>query len=393
MLRSRAVAEEIVPGALHPNLMNKVAIRLLWFAFGISIGIVATFQLPLLLRNEPQVSAVTSLATDASQLISIRSEGDATSKRKELVDFIWGAKGLPAALPNKVEQNIADDRYSTLTNLKQINRLRIDMDWGISSTAYHFVPTQSTNKLLIYHRGHDGDFVGGIDIIQFFLNKGLSVLALSMPLEPPNNQPIVDLNRIGKIQLTFHEQFKLLEMPSGHPVQLFLTPVAISLNYAQSIGYDSFYMTGVSGGGWTTTVYAAADPRISRSYPVAGTLPLHLRADRQRFNSAQRPADWGDYEQTIPELYRIANYLDLYVLSSLGANRKQLQILNKYDPCCFSGDAYQAYEGAVKERVQTLGTGNFSVFLDSSHKTHGFSDQSLDLIAQDANSATASIQK
>ena len=373
--------------------MNKVAIRILWFAFGVAIGIVATVQLPLLLRSEPQVSAVASLETDANQLISIRSEGDATSKRKELIEFIWGAKGLPSSLPNKVEQNITDERYSGLTNLKQINRLRIDMDWGISSTAYHFVPTQNTNKLLVYHRGHDGDFAGGMDIIQFFLNRGLSVLALSMPLEPPNNQPIVDLNRIGKIQLTFHEQFKLLEMPSGHPVQLFVTPVAVSLNYAQSIGYDWFYITGVSGGGWTTTVYAAADPRIARSYPVAGSLPVHLRADRQRFNSAQRPADWGDYEQTIPELYRVANYLELYVMGSHGANRKQLQILNKFDPCCFSGDAYQAYEGAVRERVQMLGAGNFSVFLDSSHKTHGFSDQSLDLIAEDANSVTAIVQK
>jgi hypothetical protein len=369
--------------------MKKVALRLLWFAFGVSIGILATLKLPLLLNSEPQVSALTSLETDVNQLISIRSDADITAKRKELIDFIWGSKGLPTALPNKIEQNITDERYSGLSNLKQINKLTIAMDWGLSSTAYHFVPAKNGNKLLVYHRGHDGDFVGGIKIIQFFLNKGFSVIALSMPLEPPNNQPIVDLNRIGKIQITFHEQLKLLEMPSGHPVQLFLTPVAVSLNYAQTLGYESFYMTGVSGGGWTTTVYAAADPRILRSYPVAGTLPIHLRADRKRSNSSQRPADWGDYEQTIPELYQLTNYLELYVLSSQGANRKQLQILNKYDPCCFSGDAYQAYEAAVNQRVQGLGPGSFAVYLDLLNKAHGFSDQSLEVIAQDANGVSA----
>ncbi|HET6893023.1 MAG TPA: hypothetical protein VFH31_18100 [Pyrinomonadaceae bacterium] len=373
--------------------MNKVVIRLLWFAFGVSVGIAATLQLPILLHNEPQVSALTSLETDVNQLISIHNEADALSKRKNLINFIWGPKGLPAALPDKVEQDLTDERYSGLTNLKQINRLTIAMDWGFSSTAYHFVPTQSTNKLLIYHRGHDGDFVGGISIIQFFLDKGFSVIALSMPLEPPNNQPIVDLNRVGKIQITFHDQLKLLEMQSGHPVQLFLTPIAISLNYANTLGYESFFMTGMSGGGWTTTVYSAIDPRIAHSYPVAGSLPIHLRSDRKRSNSAQRPADWGDYEQTIPELYRITNYLELYVLSSHGANRKQLQILNKFDPCCFSGDASQAYEAKVNQRVQMLGAGSFSVYLDSTHKAHGYSDEALNVIAQDADAASAIAQK
>ena len=40
-------------------------------------------------------------------------------------------------------------------------------------------------------------------------------------------------------------------------------------------------------GGWTTTVYAAIDPRVTRSYPVAGSLPIPLRVDVR---------DWGDWE-------------------------------------------------------------------------------------------------
>ena len=36
-------------------------------------------------------------------------------------------------------------------------------------------------------------------------------------------------------------------------------------------------MIGISGGGWTTTVYPAIDTRISESFSVAGSLPLSLR--------------------------------------------------------------------------------------------------------------------
>jgi hypothetical protein len=303
------------------------------------------------------------------------------------VNFIWGSTGLPKGLPGKVEKAIQDERYADLDNLKQIDRLTVNMEWGLTSTAYHFVPKHSNRRLLIYHGGHDGDFIIAKDLISFFLQNGFDVIGMSMPLEPPNNQPVVELENIGNVQLAFHDQLKLLKMKSGHPVQLLLTPVAVVLNYAQPLGYESVFMTGVSGGGWTTTVYAALDPRITRSYPAAGTLPLHLREDRNRTNSAQRPADWGDYEQTIPELHSIANYLDLYILSSLGGQRKQLQIVNKYDPCCFNGEAFRAYEEVVNARVRSLGGGSFEVFLDTNNRTHSISPNAMNVILQDINSS------
>jgi len=333
------------------------------------------------------VSGKTAFDTNVTELISIQNEREASSRRTALQNFIWGSKGVPKDLPAKVEKAIEDDRYTDLDNLKQIDRLTVNMEWGVTSTAYHFVPEQSNGKLLIYHGGHDGDFIIAKDLISFFLKNGFGVIGMSMPLEPPNNQPVVELEHVGKVQLAFHDQLKLLKMKSGHPVQLFLTPVAVVLNYTQPLGYKHVFMTGVSGGGWTTTVYAALDPRITRSYPAAGTLPLHLRQDRNRSNSAQRPADWGDYEQTIPELHSIANYLDLYILSSLGGQRKQLQIVNKYDPCCFNGEAFRAYEDVVNERVQSLGGGGFAVFLDTNNRTHSISSDAMNVILDDINSS------
>ena len=112
---------------------------------------------------------------------------------------------------------------------------------------------------------------------------------------------------------------------------------------------------------------------------------MHLRQDRDRFNSAQRPADWGDYEQTIPELYSVANYLDLYILGSFGEQRRQLQILNKYDPCCFSGESFRSYEATVNQHMQTLGSGHFAVFLDTTNRQHSISPAAFEVILKTIN--------
>ncbi len=365
--------------------VRNVIKRLLWFAVGLMLGVLVTLKAQPGAPAPAAVAGKVFLETDVNNLISIREKNDAQARQAELVSFIWGANGLPKEQPAHVEKAIDDKRYADLANLKQIDRLKVNMEWGLTSTAYHFIPTQPNNKLIIYHGGHDGDFIVAKDLIAFFVKNGFAVIGMSMPLEGLNNHPVVELERIGKVQLTFHDQLKLLKMKSGHPVQLFLTPVAVVLNYAQTLGYDSLYMTGVSGGGWTTTMYAAVDPRIARSYPAAGTLPLHLRADRSRTNSAQRPADWGDYEQTIPELQALANYLDLYILGSFGAQRKQLQILNEHDPCCLGGAAFKAYEGIVNDRVRGLGGGSFAVFLDTKNTKHSISADAMSAILNDIN--------
>lgn len=380
-----AIAHVHLSNSVILNIRN-ITIRLLWFAIGLGIGVIVAIKGPALRHPaEALVSDKVSLETNVNELISIRNKEDATARRAELISFIWGQNGLPKCLPDKVENAIKDDRYAGLSNLKQIDRLTVNMEWGLTSTAYLFIPVQSNGKLIIYHGGHDGDFISAKDLISFFLKNGFAVIGMSMPLEPPNNQPVVNLEHIGKVQLGFHEQLKLLKMKSGHPVQLFFTPVAAIANYAQSLGYSSIFMTGVSGGGWTTTVYGAIDPRILRSYPAAGTLPLHLRADRDRSNTAERPADWGDYEQSIPELQDIANYLDLYILGSLGEHRRQLQIFNQHDPCCFASEAFRGYESVVNERVRGLGDGSFSVFLDTKNTEHSVSSDAMNVILEDIN--------
>ena len=130
-------------------------------------------------------------------------------------------------------------------------------------------------------------------------------------------------------------------------------------------------MIGISGGGWTSTIYPAIDTRITKSFAVNGSLPSFLMLS---------PKDIGDYENFHQELLKIANYLELYIMSSYGENREFTQIFNKYDPCCYAGLKYEYYEVELQQIIANLGKGNFSVISDDTHKEHIISDFSLELI-------------
>lgn len=314
---------------------------------------------------------------NVSSLIHIQNSDDIDNSRKSVINYIWKGNGFPSdKMPTKIEQNIQDDRFSDLRNLSKIDKITTLMDYGVDSKAYLFIASKSNNKLVIYHQGHDGDFVLGKNTIQYFLDNNYSVMAFSMPLLEPNSQPIVDLQNFGKLKLTSHDDLRFLESKEFSPIKFFVEPIAVSLNYVEKeYKFESYNMVGISGGGWTTVLYSAIDPRISKSYPVAGSVPMYLR-----FNN---PKNTGDYEQMLPDLYNVSEYLDLYIVASYGDNRGQLQIFNKYDPCCFSGLGFQTYESEIKNSISNLGKGTFDIFLDETNKKHSISEESLGVILKD----------
>jgi hypothetical protein len=320
------------------------------------------------------------LDVDVSSLIHIQNYQDILDARIFLINYIWGYDTLQNnLLPDKIEKNISDERFSSLKNLKQIDQITVLMDYGINSKSYLFSPSNSNNKLVIYHQGHGGDFVLGKNTIQYFLDNNYSVLTFSMPLIQPNNQPVVNLENFGNLILNSHDDLRFLESEDFSPIKFFVEPIAVSLNYIdQTYNFESYDMVGISGGGWTTVLYSAIDTRISKSYPVAGSTPMYLRINNEK--------NLGDYEQTVPKLYNKVGYLDLYTMGSYGDNRGQLQIFNKYDPCCFSGLGFQTYEFEVKNLILKLEKGKFNIFLDETNKKHSISDSSLELILNDMRS-------
>jgi len=312
---------------------------------------------------------------NVSELIHIKNKNDIFKLKNDLINFIWKNNGFPdSKLPNTVNVDISNSLYDDFVNLERIDQLNIEMEYGINSISYLFIPESSNNKLIIYHQGHGGDFSKGKDTIQFFLEKDYSVLAFSMPLLGMNDQPVVEISNMGNIKLTSHEHLRFLESSNFSPIKFFVEPITISLNYLdKNYNFSSYDMVGISGGGWTVTLYSAIDERISQTYSIAGSVPIYLRSITE---------NRGDYEQWLPELYQIANYLDLYIMSSYGEDKKFIQIFNKYDSCCFSGEFYKTYENEIKESLFTLNNGDFDIFVDDTHKTHKISDYALEIIIQ-----------
>lgn len=306
---------------------------------------------------------------ESNEPIAIRSAEDIARRRRELIALLWGEPALPSTQP-EVTPAIEDEAWSGIASLARIDRLLVRMDLGFTSEVYYFVPKRPNGALALYHQGHEGDFVLGRKVIVRLIDAGYSVAAFAMPLKGRNPAPSVRLGRLGTLPVSFHEHMKFVSPERGHPVKFFIEPVIAVLNHLAP-RHQRIAMIGISGGGWTTTLAAAVDLRIARSFPVAGSYPLYLR---------WTGGDWGDYEQTAPEIYTRVNYMELYVLGAYGPGRKQLQVINLHDPCCFGGTGSDTYKDRVRARVAELGAGEYDLFLDDTHREHAISTAAMDRI-------------
>ena len=362
-----------------------IVLILLIFSFGVYVG---TFKIfPYIIYNsvfdkigtKNEIITLSNPTFDISSIIKIKNEDDILEKRKELISYIFkNNDDFYKKLPTKILLNINDENYSGLKNLKTIDKFLIEMEYGVSSNVYLFSPILETQNLIIYHHGHVIDFNNEKQTIQSFLDNNYAVLVISMPLTGQNSNPIINLEKFGTFNLNYHNDLMFLESKDFSPLKFFIEPISSSINYLdQNYSFSHYYMVGISGGGWTTGVYSALDPRIEKSFPVAGTSPMFLR-----FNN---PDNFGDYEQMNLDFYSIANYLEQYVMASDGKNREQFQIFNKNDPCCFSGDDYLVYEDDVQNVLSQIGDGKFSIHIDENNLKHTISSDSLNLILNNLN--------
>lgn len=287
------------------------------------------------------------------------------SMRNLMIDLVYGPDGVPSSLPDTVA-GVVDREYADLENLLRLERFVVVQEHDIRSVGYVFHPKNSVQRLLVYHQGHDGDFIYGKHTIAHFVRQGFTVYAFSMPLIGMNNQPLVEKGKLGHIRMNNHAYFQFLE----HPIRFFIAPVSIMLNHASEQGFRDISMAGISGGGWTTTLAAAMDVRIKHSFPVAGSYPMFIKLQRPTKNM-------GDFEQYYSGLYPFVDYLDMYVMGATGDGRSQTQILNTYDPCCFDGNDHVKYAASVSNAVRSIGPGSFRVYADTTLRKHDISAAAL----------------
>lgn len=324
--------------------------------------------------------------------LAIRSRTDAPAVRQELIRFVWGTKRLPATGPERVIQGVASP-VPGLENLERVDALEIGMECEQRTVTYHFIPKHPNRRLVVVHQGHacelDGYGVGGL--IRDLVRAGYGVLGAHMPRCRPEDCT-------GGCSAQHEAMFASLHPAAGSPMKFFLEPIAVSLNYLSQRQradhfprYAEFHMAGLSGGGWTTTVYAALDPRIKFSFPVAGTIPLYLRTH----------GSVGDVEQTLPAFYAIAGYPDLYVLGAFGRGRQQVQILIRRDDCCFGeaqhkgpptyDEVLRDYEKRVQQCLKQIHSGTFRLEIDEVAPRHLIStNASVNIILKELGRRTGS---
>lgn len=297
--------------------------------------------------------------------MTINIPGDVAAKRAALSQVIWGnnAPQLPTIVntfPGTGNGGELAPAYFGRTPSTSI-WLAFTMERNVWARTYYATFPNST-CLVIVNGGHGEGFfntqniagynVAGVDtLVRQIVAKPCDVILNSMPMAGENRfaAPYIGLdpNNVNGIHDLLAAGFA---PPTGSALKYFVGPGLASLSYALAQkSYQTVAVVGLSGGGWATTVMAAIDPRIQRSYAVAGSVPLDYRA------VLPREGDWEQYALPL-------DYLDLYAMSVDAADRRGFLFYNGKDPCCFQFDAVIPWSGPLTTKLSASFPGQFAIY-------------------------------
>jgi pimeloyl-ACP methyl ester carboxylesterase len=286
---------------------------------------------------------------------TISGAGDIVTRRATLISQLWGTTTLPTSLPN-VTQNIGNSFAGY--NVARVDRYVASMSNGQTNTSdFYLANSPNNNRVVILNPGHQGTcdwtaFSAGYrmqPVLQALLAAGYSVFAMNMP----------DCGSTSAHDALFTSY-------GNTGMRYFFEPAVQAMNYWDiNFSFHDYNMIGLSGGGWTTTVLPALDTRIKISIPVAGSWPGIV------FAAPLACADniCGDgcavvacAEQNWTNFFTVAGYIDLYMMASYGPHRRQFQILNYSDNCCFGNSSFVGSGAATLYGVDfTTYVGNYTV--------------------------------
>jgi hypothetical protein len=332
----------------------------------------------------PLITLTLALTLRAQDVINLPDAAAVDAKREALVRHIW-PEGFPSGRAPTYAATMPNWRSADwLTMLVPCESLdRVEYAYynqallppNTGTLVNYFVkltPKHPNGDLFIYHAGHSSGALGEVwwgsnvlkvrPIIFDLLDAGYTVLGFNMPLYNGFPMPAVT-TPLGPWAWNAGSPHNDLAKLDARPLRFFLEQIAVGIDWVGAANYHHVFMTGLSGGGWTTTLYSALDRRIAASFPVAGSLPIYLRPGFEGL---------GDWEQTDSPLYQLVNYEELYVMATF-KNRYQLQVLNQFDDCCFWGTRATSYVAQVGWAAQQLSRGRFSFRLDTELHRHWIS--------------------
>jgi hypothetical protein len=313
------------------------------------------------------------LETDPASLIHIGTPSQARAVRRDLVEAIWGSAAPFDRLPSKVERDYRLHGAGKIEGLARLDRLTIPVDEFYTAFAYRLYPAAPNGRTVLYHHGYGGTFVQSAALLSALLRDGYDIVALNNMGYGENRLETYVDPRLGPTDLGIWKFMDFVE----RPMRLYFDPAIVAINHVVRVeGRETVDAVGFSNGGWAVSVLAAVDPRIRRSYPVSGGYPIYLRAYDHK-NQSQR-------EHFYYPMLKAANYLDMYVLGTFGdAPRREMQIFNRYDRCCWRNRKGELYEPAVRAAAAKVGGGAFDVLIDESHADHKVSDFAISRILED----------
>jgi hypothetical protein len=313
--------------------------------------------------------------------------------RQTLLNFLYPTTGvLPTGGVDSIYTNVAlNGQYRNGCNpVGFVNFQKMDVlvtqNNGFKHYLYHIHPQVKRNIFVFVHSGHTTS--RNVDcwnypssgansnnyalICSLLVQNGYDVIFSQMPCQGLNTGPG------GLNSASAHNLLSGLETSTFHPLSSFITPWVQAKNYIKS-AYNpaKIVSAGLSGGGWTATMWPALDQDINCSFDVAGSSPTYVK------DIVNSPDFTGDYEQggqlgtDVYDLYRnTISYEDLYVMAS--QNRHHYQLINLTDDCCFWGRYWQTWEKVVREKAKER-NGLYEVF-EYSAPYHQFSRSSVDFI-------------
>jgi hypothetical protein len=328
---------------------------------------------------------------------------DWLAMRDALVNGAW-PQGFPGKkMPETVTLN-ADITYNgVLDPNAQVNgdllRVRLPRTTSASAQVEVVHPLGSWNgRCFVMHGGHYITYFEGGSVFtpcnMQSLTKALTaagwmILGCAQPFMGANDrvyhyeggvdmaayEPVDVYPWVGHYQL---HQYEAIFGESSLPQ--FLEPAIVGMNYVQATyGVRDFAFSGISGGGWTTEMMAAVDPRITRSYPALGSIPFQLWsiwnggiiADFESNSYCRWFQDTG------------ASMENIYTLGCFDPGRRQIKIVEHGDTA-WTAAGHDSDIAAWKALVQSrVPTGQYDVYVGSIVSAHTYSMGAIRMILDD----------
>ena len=342
---------------------------------------------------------------DPAHQIRFNTRAGADAKRQQLIRYIW-SDGLPTSTLPSVIKDIAFptrdlqgiDR-SLVTGIDMLDANVSGMDLHSISYLIHPANPANVDMLAIIHQGHQGGLTGGLDsTANALLLRGYSVITMWMPLKGPNE--IATVHVPGKRPITlemhgghdrmFQDLAPLFGGETGPIFRFFVEPVVQNINYFERMTAKpaGVFMTGLSGGGWTTALAAAIDTRITIKCSRRRIVPpVPQRSNDRCLRGDSEQVDFKLYNERIStdgknRAAAFAPIWEMYALGGYGPSRRQVMVTNLHDTCCFSGTSVTdpslggrgpSIQEVVAGSVTRLGEGKWDYVLDKTATSHQIS--------------------